>query len=250
MNRTVAGFAFTAIWSVLAVVVYLQIVEASDGLSEIGSYFSGVVAPIAFLWFIIGYYQQGQELRENTRALERQQVELEKQAAAMSAQAQHLREQTDSLNRPYVIVRPSTEDGNWYNLIVENTGRTAAQNLRLRMDKTFLVDNDDAHDLAGVYAFKESIHTFPPGSSITFLLGFAGRIFGDGPDRSRVPLVFQVTATYSYLDTEVEERFTIDLQVFGALRVVKKDAGKELSEIAKTLKKIESSYRAASHRAG
>ena len=250
MNRTVAGFVFTALWSAVALVVYFAVVEPTDGLSEIGSYVSGAVAPVAFLWFVIGYYQQGQELKENTQALERQQAELEKQASSMAAQVQALREQNDSLNRPYVVIRPRTEDGSWYSLVIENKGRTSAQDLTLSIDRDFYVDNDDAHNLADMYVFTNPIDTLPPNGSITLLLGFGGRIFGDGPDRARVPLVFQVTSRYTYAGRTVEETSTVDLQMFGGLRIVKKDPGKELSEIAKTLSKLESSYRAASRRAG
>lgn len=234
----------------MAAGIYFLLVEPTDGLSEIGSYVSGAVAPVAFLWFIIGYYQQGQELKENTQALERQQAELEKQAASMAAQVQALHEQNDSLNRPYVVVRPFTEDGSWYNLFIENKGRTSAQNLILSIDRDFYVDNIDSYNLADMYVFQKPIDTLPPNGSITLLLGFGSQIFGDGPDRSRVPLVFQVTARYTYGERTVEETSTVDLQMFGGLRIAKKDPGKELSEIAKTLSKMESSYRASSRRTG
>jgi hypothetical protein len=42
---------------------------------------AGVVAPIAFLWLVLGYYQQGDELKQNTQALKLQEEELHNQVA-------------------------------------------------------------------------------------------------------------------------------------------------------------------------
>jgi hypothetical protein len=41
-------------------------------LNEWGDLFSGFAAPLALIWLIIGYIQQGEELRLNTPALEAQ----------------------------------------------------------------------------------------------------------------------------------------------------------------------------------
>ena len=41
-------------------------------LNEWGDLLAGTFAPVAFFWFILAYLQQGQELRENTKALEAQ----------------------------------------------------------------------------------------------------------------------------------------------------------------------------------
>jgi hypothetical protein len=44
--------------------------------NEWGDWLAGTVAPVAFLWFILGYFQQGLELRQNTQALKLQYREL------------------------------------------------------------------------------------------------------------------------------------------------------------------------------
>lgn len=49
-------------------------------LNEIGDFLAGVFAPLALLWLIIGYFQQGDELRQNSQALLLQAEEL-RQAA-------------------------------------------------------------------------------------------------------------------------------------------------------------------------
>ena len=50
-------------------------------LNEWGDFFAGVTAPIAFLWLILGYRQQGDELRQNTLALKMQEEELHNQVS-------------------------------------------------------------------------------------------------------------------------------------------------------------------------
>jgi len=51
-------------------------------LNEIGDFLAGVFAPVAFLWLILGYIQQREELKQNTKELENQKEELKKQAEA------------------------------------------------------------------------------------------------------------------------------------------------------------------------
>ena len=47
-------------------------------LNEIGDFLAGFFSPVAFLWLVVGYFQQGEELKLNTRALELQVNELKK----------------------------------------------------------------------------------------------------------------------------------------------------------------------------
>lgn len=48
-------------------------------LNEWGDFFAGAAAPIALFWLVLGYIQQGEELRLNTEALRAQQEELRRQ---------------------------------------------------------------------------------------------------------------------------------------------------------------------------
>lgn len=45
-------------------------------LNSIGDFFAGAVGPLALIWVILGFYQQGAELRLTTRALQQQVEEL------------------------------------------------------------------------------------------------------------------------------------------------------------------------------
>lgn len=45
-------------------------------LNEVGDFFAGVFGPLAILWLILGFFQQGTELRQNNDALKMQAQEL------------------------------------------------------------------------------------------------------------------------------------------------------------------------------
>lgn len=69
---------FTALWILIwLIVVVLQWEDAQKmELNAWGDFFAGIVGPIAFLWLVLGYLQQGEELRVNTEALLTQQKEM------------------------------------------------------------------------------------------------------------------------------------------------------------------------------
>ena len=76
----------TAIWlSLLSVLVFVKwdaVVKLS--LNESGDFLSGITAPLAFLWLIVGYALQRKELKENTKALILQQREMANQAKELA----------------------------------------------------------------------------------------------------------------------------------------------------------------------
>ncbi|MGX1086121.1 hypothetical protein [Pseudomonas sp. AP3_22 TE3818] len=45
-------------------------------LNEIGDFLAGVFGPAAFLWLVLGFLQQGEELRQGTEVLKLQATEL------------------------------------------------------------------------------------------------------------------------------------------------------------------------------
>ena len=82
MNRKVAfGWAATTIWILLWVWILATDWNTAKFMTfnEWGDFFSGSFAPLAFLWLVIGYFQQGEELSQNTKALEQQERSLQLQ---------------------------------------------------------------------------------------------------------------------------------------------------------------------------
>ncbi|WP_430395491.1 hypothetical protein [Ferrovibrio sp.] len=55
--------------------------------NELGDFFAGLSAPLAFLWLVLGYMQQGEEIKE-TR------VEIKRQADSIAANESHARRDT------------------------------------------------------------------------------------------------------------------------------------------------------------
>jgi len=79
-KRNKYGWGITAVYLLMVFVLYLY--KASHTkytgmeLNEWGDFLAGVFSPIAFLWLVLGYMQQGEELKQNTEALKLQKDEL------------------------------------------------------------------------------------------------------------------------------------------------------------------------------
>ncbi|MFH7765003.1 hypothetical protein [Acinetobacter sp. BSP-28] len=67
------GMGITAVW--LAVIIVFWIfggLTSPSSLNELGDFLAGIFAPVAFLWLILGYVQQGKQLEQNSRAIKLQ----------------------------------------------------------------------------------------------------------------------------------------------------------------------------------
>ena len=91
--RLLLGGFFTVIW----VVVLASYISGSVGwlqmsdvrIDTMGSFLEGAFAPLAFLWFVLGYFSQQKELSLNTDAIKMQYVEIQRSAeqAVMQTEA-------------------------------------------------------------------------------------------------------------------------------------------------------------------
>ena len=98
-------------------------------LNELGDFFAGAVGPLALIWLVFGYKQQGDELRLSTKALDLQAQELknsvDQQTKMVIAQEESLRNYERSLEP---IFKLSVADAGWdeddfyCKLAVENLG--------------------------------------------------------------------------------------------------------------------------------
>ena len=80
-NATIVGIGLTTVLlGAFGFLAYANIESAREmDLNEWGDFLAGACAPLALLWLVIGYFQQGAELKLNTKALEAQQEELKRQ---------------------------------------------------------------------------------------------------------------------------------------------------------------------------
>ncbi|MFY9141589.1 hypothetical protein [Sulfuricurvum sp.] len=99
----VISFAWLILWLLLVPGLFFWLNDKSMSdikdipLNNIGDYLSGVAAPIAFLWLVLGYKQQGEELSINNEMLRLQHEELKSSVAAQVDQASSMKQQIDLL---------------------------------------------------------------------------------------------------------------------------------------------------------
>ena len=68
---SIAGFIITGLW-ISGLLLYVGLnVDDFAGLepNELGDFAAGAFAPLAFLWLVLGFFQQGEELRYSGKAL-------------------------------------------------------------------------------------------------------------------------------------------------------------------------------------
>ncbi|HEY3401509.1 MAG TPA: hypothetical protein VGK03_12855 [Geothrix sp.] len=92
------GTSISLIWlcGVSAIVFHRRADFFHLKLNELGDLFAGSVAPLAFLWLVLGFLQQGEELQLNTKALELQSEELSKSVEHQKQMVEIARTQLDN----------------------------------------------------------------------------------------------------------------------------------------------------------
>jgi hypothetical protein len=158
-----------------------------------------------------------------------------------------MKEQLEASLRPYIVVSTFITPGNpMICLRISNTGRTTAENLKLRWDKDFYQyrEKEDKYNLRKAYAFQNVIETFVPGAELLFYLGMGFQIFADDTDPKLTPSQFTITATYRYSGKEILEQTTIDLEAYRKTSLPPQDAiVSELKEIAKAVDALSRAFR-------
>ena len=95
---TIVGFFLTGAWALaFARVLYVNSGDlGAMSLNEWGDFLAGAFAPLAFFWLVVGYFQQGEELHLNTKALHAQQEELHQQVKETALLAKAAGEQAQA----------------------------------------------------------------------------------------------------------------------------------------------------------
>lgn len=74
--RILFGLTITSFWMITGTYYVTQIVGWAEfqalPTADIGSFFEGAFAPLAFLWLVIGHFMQQKEITANTRAISMQ----------------------------------------------------------------------------------------------------------------------------------------------------------------------------------
>ncbi|WP_052535404.1 hypothetical protein [Candidatus Phaeomarinobacter ectocarpi] len=89
------GFGLSAGYA--AVFVLLVVVRWDDAsgleLNELGDFLAGLFAPLALLWLVLGFFQQGEELRLQAKELHESVKHAGEQAASLSASEKYTKEE-------------------------------------------------------------------------------------------------------------------------------------------------------------
>ena len=125
-----------------------------------------------------------------------------------------MREQTDAQFRPYVVASVGTQIGTTLLILeIQNTGKSAATDLTLRMNKAFYFNgNINAENIAALPAFTQLIEALAPGARLQFVLGIGHTLFSNGITEGVAPKVFTVKAEYGFAVKRFSEQHIIDLR--------------------------------------
>lgn len=105
-------------------------------LNEFGDFFAGVFGPIALFWLILGYLQQGKELRQSSEALKLQAEELNNSVKQQEELVNVTNKQIENSQEEEKINRTLREIENWLHV-----KRNVERNKYDRKNIYFLCDN-------------------------------------------------------------------------------------------------------------
>ena len=163
-------------------------------------------------------------------------------AKASEASVRAVRDQSEAMLRPYVTVAPFVRPHTpFLYLRVENAGRTAAENLRLTIDRDFFQFGQSdrlGKNLRTMSAFVAPIDSLAPGNQLIFALGQGWVILGENARPDITPSQFNVTATYQFLGKRIEEINRIDLRPYIGSEGERDPVVEELERIRQAIEKI------------
>ena len=161
-----------------------------------------------------------------------------KMVEATESSVQAINEQSDALQRPYVVVEPFVRPNTpFLYLRIKNTGKTSAQDLTLNIDRDFYQFADKGKNFKDFDAFNTTIDSLPPNAELLFALAQGWVILADDADQEITPKQFEILAEYKYQNKSVRENHKIDLRPYSASEGAKDPVVEELEKIRKALEK-------------
>lgn len=107
-KRLLFGAFASIAWASVAVYALCTATLPKE-LNAWGDFIAGFSAPLAFFWLVLGYLQQGEELKNNTKALELQAHELKLSTDALNLQAQELKNSVEQQSQLVAATREQIE---------------------------------------------------------------------------------------------------------------------------------------------
>ena len=239
MSRIKFGYLFSALWLIIGGLLFYLFYDPNIEINELGDFIAGFVAPLAFIWFIIAYYQQGEELKLNTKALKEQQKELKKQFEALDEQVSALKHTSEALKnfaRPFLTVFIRRKHHN-VDLIIKNHGLRPALNPKFKFSKSLTEIGRDNIDHKSFLNIK----SIAPGEEIYHHLNLTFRLVSEVDE-----LNYQSHITQQYQDVQgnsYEEEYDINITVVNNEIIDSPDIETSLKKISGYLKDIKKALR-------
>jgi len=162
-------------------------------------------------------------------------------SVSSDAAVSEMRAQTEALNRPYIVAKPYIRPHtSILYLKIENTGKTAANDLKLILDKDFFQfgeGNNIKRNIRTMSAFALPIDSFPPGAELIFALAQGWVVFGADSNPNVTPTKFTINAAYNYAGKSVQETNIIDLDPYHSSENANDPVVEELERIRKVIEK-------------
>jgi len=124
----VIGVVLSAVWAIL-IAAYL-IAKSINPLdlppNEFGDFLAGVLGPLGILWIVLGFWQQGDELRSSVEALNLQSEELRNSVEQQKALVEVTRNQAEAEIEALAEERRARRIANAPNLHLHNAGGSSS----------------------------------------------------------------------------------------------------------------------------
>jgi hypothetical protein len=118
------GIITTVVWIVLmGIAVRDPCRLLTMELNELGDFLAGFFAPLAFLWLVLGYLQQGEELQHSTKALQLQAEELRNSVEQQRELVEVTRQQLDSEREASALEQRTRTEAAKPRFVFKETGR-------------------------------------------------------------------------------------------------------------------------------
>lgn len=143
--------------------------------------------------------------------------------------------------RPFIVPKIAIDHGVIVCLEIENTGKSPATDLTLKIDRDFFQFAEDTpeRNVRTFEAFSQTIRTFAPGEILRFDLAQGFNIDRRSGDRNLTPKNFVVSATYNSNKHKYTETYHIDIAPYMHTHP-RKSTSEYLEIMSKALEKIAS----------
>jgi hypothetical protein len=124
LNRFKFGAFISCVWfgTMICVAVVDWPVARMMKPNEWGDFFAGFFAPLAFLWLVLGYMQQGEELQLSTQALLLQAEELKNSVEQQKELVEVTRQQLEGEREALHLERIARQDAAKPLFVIRNSG--------------------------------------------------------------------------------------------------------------------------------